>query len=338
MRGYRDSISLTTVALSPRTVSILIALALSGAFIAAGYFLSGPFATQMVGAASNEALLKEYAQKDTDGDGLLDWREVVYGTDPENAHSVDAAMTDAEAVAAGKVTPRFASETVEAPLITDEDFEVDNAAPGSVTDEFAKVFFQTYMESAEGGTGASATNDQLVKEFMTELNAYVSQKIRSTYSATSVRTSDTVTVQAYAAAIEQVLKAHPVPSDPLEFYVESYIVNENQASQEGVVLFADAYTDIASDLQGVIAPPAFASSHASLVRAFTELGKTTTFVAEYESDPLGTSLALGAYPTILTELSASFTTLANAIQREGTPAVGAPGALILDIVRTTGGL
>ena len=81
--------------------------------IVTAYGMSGPlpFHTSTAGAESTHDLLVSYASKDTDNDGLPDWQESLYGTDPNNAHSVNATVTDGEAVTQGLVKARFATAT-----------------------------------------------------------------------------------------------------------------------------------------------------------------------------------------------------------------------------------
>src|SRR5262245_15469456 len=94
--------------LSVRTTSIIASLLIAGGMMAAAFWLSGPART--ANALSTEEILAAYAVRDADADGLPDWQEALYGTDPANPHSIDASMTDAEAVAKGMVAPRFESE------------------------------------------------------------------------------------------------------------------------------------------------------------------------------------------------------------------------------------
>jgi hypothetical protein len=95
---------------STKTTSIFISTACAVALVVSAFVLSSSQGPSRVGAESSEELLRAYAEKDTDGDNLNDWLEVLYGADPHNPHSLDASLTDREAVDAGKAPPKFASE------------------------------------------------------------------------------------------------------------------------------------------------------------------------------------------------------------------------------------
>ena len=64
------------MAFSKKTISILSSIALSVLLIIGAYGLSS--LSSLIGiadAGSTDALLKAYAEKDTDSDGLFDWQE-----------------------------------------------------------------------------------------------------------------------------------------------------------------------------------------------------------------------------------------------------------------------
>ena len=57
-------------------------------------------------ASTEAALLQAIAAKDSDGDGLSDWEEQLYGTSPTTTDTFKLGMTDGEAVARGLVVPK----------------------------------------------------------------------------------------------------------------------------------------------------------------------------------------------------------------------------------------
>ncbi len=321
------------MALSPRTVRIAVALLISLSFIAAGYYFSSPMHTSIANADSTDAALKAYAQKDTDSDGLPDWQEALYGTDPANAHSVNATMTDSQAVKAGKVAPRFSSATSTSPApITDADFTVPAPAPGSLTDEFAKSFFQTVVQSGQSG---SDNQDALVASLTSDLSARIAEKTASAYSLSSVRVGQ-VTATQYAGAVEQAMLAHDLPeaaTDPASLS-NAYISNNDASAKANLALFAKANAGMAADLAKVTAPAGLAATHLALIQSTEKLGKAAELVVNYQADPLATLGALALYEPAAKGLTSALATIAAAVLAEGQPAPGAPGALIVGVYGT----
>ena len=100
---------------STKAGSITIALAFAVIVITGAWFLSKPGGASLANAESTEALLKSYAIQDTDGDGLPDWEESLYGTDPKKADTDGDGVNDAQAVKEGLVKLSLSAEVPAAP-------------------------------------------------------------------------------------------------------------------------------------------------------------------------------------------------------------------------------
>src|SRR3989344_2462375 len=86
---------------------VLCAMLFATVLIGGAFFMGRGTKVSNVAEASGESsLLAAVATQDSDHDGLPDWEEALYGTDPKNADSKDLGMTDGEAVAQGLIVPR----------------------------------------------------------------------------------------------------------------------------------------------------------------------------------------------------------------------------------------
>ncbi len=326
------------MALSPKTIRVSAALLLSAAFIFAGYYFSSPWRITIAGATTPDELLKDYAKKDTDADGLVDWQESLYGTDIENAHSIDPSLLDGEAVAQGKVALQFKSEAPSTPVpVTDADFEVPAPAKGSVTDEFAKSFFETYMTSGKGATG---DNTALVADLVAEAKRRVAEKISSSYQSFSVRSVPGTSTGTYAAMLEATLLTHQVPDEARDAtsVIDAYISKNDSSQKDNLLAIATAYRGMTADLATMSVPPSLAQTHLSFLRSTDLIAQSVAAIAEYQTDPLTTVGAIGIYQSSSIELGNALQSVGAAILQEGEPAPGAPGALILRILRGNGAL
>ena len=322
------------MAISSRTTRIGIALLISVCFMAFGYFAASPLHTDIAKAGSFDAALKAYATKDTDGDGLPDWKESLYGTDTENAHSVDKNMTDAEAVAAEKVKPKFSSAApvATAPAAAPKDeFEVGAAAAGSLTDEFAKAFFESYTETDGTGTDQTA----LVDSLMVTYRARVAAKLASPYTKASVRVSAGTDTAAYAADIRDAFVRNAIaggaPDAPTA--IDSFITNGDVRSLADLRALEASYRGTATALATLSVPPALSEAHLSLLRSYDSLAKSMRAISDFKNDPLATLGAIGMYQTAAMDIRAAFASLSAALLTAGEPTAGTPEAFIIDTAR-----
>lgn len=313
--------------LSPRTFRISLALLISVVLMAAGYFLAPSFQASIASATGNDAMLKAYAAKDSDNDGLPDWKESLYGTDPNNAHSVDPNMTDGQAVAAGKIAPKFSSATTSPEKLTDADFSVPVPAAGSVTDEFAKSFFQTVMESS----GGTSNQDAVVASLAGDLKTKVAAKLQSSYTISSVHSAPG-SATAYAGALENILVTNKIVGSTYDIssLIDAYMTGGDASAGTQLAAIAASYKATATGLASLSVPPALASAHLSLMRSCDLISQATTLIVNYQSDPLAAMGALGIYATVAPDIQSALGAIATGVLSEGTPAQGMPGAIIVN--------
>jgi len=332
---------------SERTLRITAASVLALVMVSAAYLLSGPnfLTNRTANAESSDQLLKAYASKDTDGDGLPDWEEALYGTDPNKAISNPFGIPDGEAAREGKLTPNaLASQlpsgdqgTSTAPL-TDADFGGTPAPkPGSITDQFSKEFLQEYVQASNGQPMDQATQQQLVTSLLASFTQKAATSFSSTYSTISIHTDSSVSVSAYAAQVESVILSNDVPpgdNQPLTL-MEALIEKNDASARAKLVALSGSYGKISQQLLALHVPPSLASQHLALVQGFDELHKATAASATFEQDPLGTMGAISVFQPASNMIVNAFKGIATVILSTGEPAAGTPGSMIVSIARST---
>lgn len=283
--------------------SVGIAIGIAIVLIGGAYYLSGyPFPrASSADAASTEQLLKEYAVKDSDGDGMPDWEEALYCTDPNNAHSVRADLTDAQAVAQGLKTPCYAWQgNAAAATSTNSDIagRIPTAAPAanSLTDRFARLFFDNYMSSR----GTMPPTAQEMQQFVQDAVANLAQtNIRTdAYAASDMRVagSGADALRTYAAGVEKTMAANDprLPYSELTYFSDAEQKNDAQAIKN-IGLIAKGYADTAAALAKVAVPSEAAQQHLALVNAMARLSSTIGDMGTVQSDPIRAMLGLEQY-------------------------------------------
>ncbi|KND51224.1 MAG: hypothetical protein ABA06_02850 [Parcubacteria bacterium C7867-001] len=304
-----------TVAFTFKTVSIVGALLVSALFIVSAFLLSSsnnPFGASGVNAASTEELLKSFAAKDTDSDGLPDWEELLYGASPTDAHSLDKTLTDSEAVDKGVVKPKFSSAAVAASAVLPS--STVSTGPDTLTDEFTRMLFITYLErrGANQPTKAeiAAFVDATVEQFV------AAHPLTDTYTASKIVSggSGVAALRSYIGHVEETVGANSVATtkSELEYYNEA-TTKGDAAALKKVKEIGAAYTATGKALMRVTVPQEAAAAHLKLANAYIRMGTVTTDMTYTESDPMRSLLGLGRYQgsafsfvEALSELSAVF--------------------------------
>jgi hypothetical protein len=285
-----------------RKGSIWTAAFIAVVLVGGAYYLSGHSLprTSLANAASTQEMLKEYAAKDTDNDGMPDWEEALYCTDSNNAHSVRSDITDAQAIAQGLKTPCYAGQGVTASSTTIDvagQIPAPAAASNSLTDQFAKLFFDNYM-STRGTTPPSAAEMQT---FVQSAIASLAQtQVRTdAYAASDLHVSGTGTeaLKTYAAEVERAMGSNSpnLPYSEITYFSDAEQKNDAQAVKN-IALIAKGYADTSAAIAKVAVPAEMATQHLALVNAMARLSGTIADLGTIQTDPIRAMLGLQQYP------------------------------------------
>ncbi|MDB5189689.1 MAG: hypothetical protein JWN49_15 [Parcubacteria group bacterium] len=328
--------------ISARTTRIIAASGLALSFMGVSYVISGPsifFKTNSANAESTEALLASYAAKDTDGDGLPDWQEALYGTDPNKAISNSFGVPDGEAAQKGLLTPNALKNQLPvadtATVLTNEDLPVPDAASGSITDEFSKEFLQDYFQATNGQPMTADAQQALLQTLVQNFSAKAAVKLSSQYSSVSVHTNTSTSLTSYVSVIETTFQSHNISDlngDPISL-MHALLVDGNDKAAPKLMAISKAYGAMAADLRATKVPPSMIPTHVALVKSLEQLSLSTAIVSNYKKDPLGTMGALSVYSASTKSFADTLSSIANTILVSGEPQEGQAGYLLVNIAR-----
>lgn len=267
-------------------------------------------------------MLKEYAAKDTDADGVPDWQELLYGMDPEDATSVRSDIKDSEALAQGLVRP-----TIEAPEGTIGSDIIASMpgvtpAPGSLTEKFALTFFETYVTT---GGGEKLTAEALRSFVVSAVDEIRREATRDdAYVVADFVASEGATPSSYLAGAEQAFakNALSLPESELTYFSDAVLKSDTNALAQ-VKRIGDHYVAIAEGLRGVAAPIALTSAHQSLTNAIARLGATIGDMASLTDDPVRAMIGFGNYEKDARSMIDGFKAVKKAYDATGAARTGA---------------
>lgn len=296
--------------------------------IAGAFVVSSP--PPSVSAEDTEEILKAYAVKDSDNDGLPDWQESLYKTDPNNPESVQEGMKDGEAVEAGLVKPQFESEEVPTPP---DASSVPGEAPaaGSLTEQFSRVLLESIVSQSGGKPLTDADQQALVTFLLNDLSSKIADVLTSKLTITAISQSSNVDVLSYIGAVETVLATNRPPDDAVDFLLlsKAFVEQGDDAAESKLRALGRSHQNRAAALLRLTAPSSLAGAHLEMVRSFDTLSKMTLAVANYKEDPIPVMGALSLVHVTADEMMHAIDTLAAAVKANGGGVNGSPGAVIV---------
>ncbi len=294
----------------PLVVSLLLALGMVGG----AFWLSAP-QIPTANALSTEEALRAYAEKDTDADGLPDWEEVLYKTDPANPNSVSQEMTDGEAVAKGLVAPRFKTEgTVEGDM---SGLLEIYASSGTVTDKFSRKFIENFIKERVDGP----LSEEELLTFVETANAELLRRDISRYTTNDLKLGarGKEALLKYIEDLDRVMVTNSPTRDAknvFEHYTDFVTGDDTVRSLIRIRAVGNAYAASAEAMMTITVPPEVAAQHIDFANAYALLAEATLDMGSMDTDPLRGLIGFTQYQDVWAHTSDAFAALGKTMSEQ----------------------
>jgi hypothetical protein len=324
---------------------ISFAVLFSTVLVTGAYVITQTVITPQVAQASAEtALLQAIATKDSDKDGLPDWQESLYGTDPQNADSFKLGMTDGDAVARGLIVPKAITDLPSGTSSTNPS-PVDSLNPSlppapadsTLTAQFAQTFLSLYLSARQANGGQDLSETQL-SDIANQSVETLAASIQPTPDFKSLSDLNVVgsgpdAMNAFAASAEAVLLKNTNDATTTDIaYLHSALIDGNDSAYAKIASIAKGYRGSAAGLAALPVPQELAEADLLLINTLMRMSELDIDFTRVNEDPLAAILALQQYQTVATALAQVFLDIGNAYASANLslPA-GAPGALFVNM-------
>lgn len=296
-------------------------------------------------ASAETALLQAIATKDSDGDGLPDWGEALYGSDPHKTDTFNLGMTDGEAVSRGLIVPEAVADIPD-PASSSGENPFDSSLPpppaeGTLTAAFAKTFFTLFVQAKQANGGGDLSEAQIQEvsdQALKSISDYmdVAPDFKSSKDII-VSGSGPDALKAFAMDAEAVLIRNTSTATTSEIDYLTYAVEGNDpAALLQIASISNAYRGSAAGLSVLKPPQELAADDLVLVNAMMRMSQLTADFAKVNEDPLITILALKQYPQAVLDLGNAFIRIGAIYRNTGISlSAGAPGAAFVNLIANT---
>lgn len=233
---------------------------------------------------------------DTDGDGIYDWEEGLWGTDSKKIDTNDDGVSDADEIEARR--RELSEENGRSGVVkTDE--------PLSQTELFARQFIATASLVEQGG---GLTPDAL-EGFSTSLKQSIeSSTIKDPFTLLDLKLSS-VTLLAYKKSLEPVF-APIMASETMELDAISRLAEGDASAEVEVAKVAELYANLSAKLLATPAPHSLAGPHLGMVNNAAKISIALFNIGKISEDPLLAMLGLKQYQDYSAALEKNINVLA----------------------------
>jgi len=292
--------------------AIILVLA---AIIFVVFFMSSRGESFTTGNKKNNAVLTvqnptvaDLVEKDTDGDGVPDWEEALWGTDPNK-----------------KIT---FGNTPDATYIENKKKELNieqgvsaSAQNLTETEKFAREFFSSYTAMKSSGQVDSTT----INNFSNSLGQnIVNPNLIDRYTETDVKintTDDSASRQKYYQDVQALFKSYQSNGIGDELDIVSQGLNANSASgttnnaigNNKLAVIAGAYQDFAQKIMEMSVPQSLADYHLRIANSSNNTGISVANMEKIVNDPIVGLSGLSQYQKYSDDLVQAVSDLETAL-------------------------
>lgn len=233
---------------------------------------------------------------DSDNDGLPDWEETLYGTDPQNSDTDNDGTTDGKEKELGRNPlikgPKDSLVPEKTSVATSE--EKENL---TLTDTFARSFFTQYMNLQQSGVKITSDNaDQIAGDYLKNATLPSISAKQYTSSDLSLVDSNPNTLASYQTSITAIFaKYWPTGKvNELSIMQQSFTNNDTKALDEMTAVIS-AYQNILNNTLALSVPKLAVSLHLNVINSLATYIQTLKMVQLAYTDPLSGLVGLNAY-------------------------------------------
>lgn len=255
----------------------------------------------------SESVVAEEIDKDSDNDGLKDWEESLWGTDPNNPDTDKDGAPDGQEVKENR-NPLLAgdgkTDKIEnlKPKKSPPDQEQTMQLPSTLTEAFGQEFFSEYMRLKQGSGEKLGEDDKtgLVNYLMSALNNF--QNKTSDYSKSDIKIAsadDENSIKEYNNNLTLIIKKYfdPLPKTELMAIFAKALEENKENELNKLEPTANAFRNTAREIVSLSAPPSLADSHLKLANYFNNIAQEINGMQKFFKDPMQALLALKQYQT-----------------------------------------
>ena len=265
------------------------------------------------GLVYGDETLEDLVNKDTDGDGILDWQESLYGLDPTKKETTPG-TPDSAALKRMKVLE--GSEGKGESLLTDIDSQKEENL--SQTDKFSRELFATIVAANQSGTMDQATIDALSAALAEKIENPVTRKVFLLSDIKIGANEDTEAVKKYGDALNNIQNIYTIDYTVLDV-LQKFSVDENDVDMSALKkldpIIAQTNKVISAALK--MSVPKFLSVlHLNVINSLQRLYENISDIKLYEDDTIVAFGAIFQYNQNASALESDLNILQNTITQK----------------------
>jgi hypothetical protein len=263
-------------------------------------------------AIAVEKIVKKSLEGDTDGDGLKNWEEALYKTDPEKTDTDGDGVSDGTEISTNR-NPLVVGSGWEAGTTT------STGAQFNATDRFSQEIFIKYIEAKKSGKEITTEfSDQLAEEILSK-DYSVSENVFDVSQLSLIAKPTSEEIHAYGNNFGKSISI-PLPErirDELTILYSIQTDGMTETDEAELTLLYERYSTIRNNLASIRVPSEIQNVHASFIRSIDTLRDTISGIQNLDTDPIGSFKKIVLFEDGLNNLTVASTALKTYFVKKG---------------------
>jgi hypothetical protein len=265
------------------------------------------FASDKEGLTYSTATIGGLVSRDSDGDGIPDWEENLWGTDPLKRETTPG-IPDSSVI--NKLKAEQGGYSLEG------EYESEDLTE---TDKFSRELFSTIATLSQAGAVDEEVAEKITSSLAEQIQNPTQKKIY-TLSDIKITSDDSVTAtKKYNDTLDDIIeKKYPIKGNILEILTR-FIVDENNVDSSVLAEIEPIIEQRNKIIEAIVqteVPQALSVLHLDLINALQKYSETLKGLTFFESDPIVTLGAISQFEETVSLMESAVTKLKEAIEEK----------------------
>lgn len=240
---------------------------------------------------------------DTDGDGIFDWEEGLWGTNPNKADSDGDGISDGEDIKVRK------EKILEKNNLSEDDLENQNL---NQTELFARQFLSVASLAQQSG----GLSQEAVNEFSKSFGSAIqNNQIEDPFSLEKIKVGN-ISPADYKKSLNPIFEEF-TNNRIVEVEIFYKLSQKDLSAIPELEKSIKSYSDLSNKLLSVTAPFSIAGTHLSIINSAAKISIAMVNIKDIADNPLESMIGIGQYNRYMTELENAVDNLSNYFSSNG---------------------
>ena len=255
-------------------------------------------------AYNSNTTIGDLVNRDTDGDGIPDWEESLWGTDPTKKETTPGIPDN---VAIEKLKSQTGQSQQGKPLLKQEPENLTQ------TDKFSREFFSTVATLSQGGEMDQATVDKLSSSLAEKIQNSTPRKIYTPTNIKIINDESTKATQKYSDTLSSIYPQNPAKYTVIDV-LQKFTLDENNVDVSVLVELDSIIEQIKKIINAMVkmnVPQSLSTLHLTVINALERLVENISDIKLYDTDVIVSLSAISQYEKNTTLLESAVSDLVN---------------------------